>query len=86
VEARGTGLTGQVRILFPQDAPLEGDVTPRVEGEALAFSLDDTRILGATLHFRAVRAEGGLHGVVHAQDAQGGRWFGSWSASPSSPA
>ncbi|OJH35743.1 hypothetical protein [Cystobacter ferrugineus] len=86
VEPRGTRLTGQVRILFPRDAPLEGDVTPRVEGEALAFSLDDARLLGATLHFRAVGTEGGLRGVAHAQDSQGGRWFGSWFANPSSPA
>lgn len=86
VESQGPRLTGRVRILFPRDAPLEEDVTPQVEGEELAFSLHDARILGATLHFRAVSTEGGLRGVAHAQDAQGGRWFGSWSASPSSPA
>ncbi|MFY0576621.1 hypothetical protein ACN28S_21820 [Cystobacter fuscus] len=83
---RETRLTGQVRILFPRDAPLEEDVAPQVEGEELVFSLHDARILGATLHFRAVSTEDGLRGVVHAQDAQGGRWFGSWSASPSTPA
>jgi hypothetical protein len=86
VEPQGTRLTGQVRILFPRDAPLAGDVAPRVDGEELVFSLDDAGLLGATLHFRAVSAEGGLRGVAHAQDAQGGRWFGSWSARPSSPA
>ncbi|HYO67162.1 MAG TPA: hypothetical protein VEU33_13895 [Archangium sp.] len=69
-----------MRILFPEGAPLEAHVAPRVEGEVLSFSLQDPTLLEATLNLRAVLVEGELRGVASAEDAQGGRWFGSWSA------
>ncbi len=80
LDTRGTRPTGRVRILFPQGAPLEADVVPAVEGEVLSFSLQDTTLLEATLHWRAVLVAGELRGVASAEDPQGGRWFGSWSA------
>lgn len=80
LETRAARPSGRVRILFPQGTPLEAEVVPRVEGGVLSFSLHDAALLEATLHFRAVLEAGGLRGVANAVDAQGGRWFGSWSA------
>lgn len=80
LDTRGSPLTGRVRIVFPQGAPLEADVTPRIEGEVLSFSLQDSTVLEATLHLRAVLVDGELRGVASAEDPQGGRWAGSWSA------
>lgn len=80
LDTGGSRPTGRVRIVFPQGAPLEADVAPRVEGDVLSFSLQDPTLLEATLHWRAVLVEGELRGVVSAEDPQGGRWFGSWAA------
>ena len=80
LETRAARPAGRVRILFPRGAPLEADVAPRIEGDVLSFSFQDTTLLKATVHLRAVLVEGELRGVVSAVDAQGGRWFGSWSA------
>ncbi len=82
LDTRGGRSSGRVRILLPGAAPLEADVEPRVEGEVLSFSLQDATLLETTVHFRAVLAEEGLRGVASAEDPQGGRWFGSWSARP----
>ncbi|AKJ08023.1 Hypothetical protein AA314_09649 [Archangium gephyra] len=80
LDTRGAPLAGRGRILFPQGASLEADVAPRLEGEVLSFSFQDATLLEAPLQLRAVLVEGELRGVVSAVDAQGGRWFGSWSA------
>ncbi|OJT17268.1 hypothetical protein BO221_46830 [Archangium sp. Cb G35] len=77
---QGTQLAGRGRILFSHRAPLEADVTPRIEGEVLSFSFQDPHLFEGTLNLRAVLVEGELRGVVSAADPQGGRWFGSWSA------
>ncbi|MFY0571942.1 SGNH/GDSL hydrolase family protein [Archangium lansingense] len=80
LDTRGARPAGRVRILFPQQPPLEADVEPRVEGEVLSFSLPDATLLRTTLQLRAVLVEGELRGVASAEDPRGGRWFGSWSA------
>ncbi len=82
LDTRGARPAGRIRVLFPEGAPLEADVAPRVEGEVLSFSFQDTTLLEAPVHLRAVLVEGGLRGVASAEDPQGGRWFGSWSAQP----
>ncbi|WP_375768463.1 SGNH/GDSL hydrolase family protein [Archangium gephyra] len=79
-DTRGAQPSGRVRIVFPQREPLEADVAPRVEGEVLSFSFQDATLLESTLQLRAVLVEGEWRGVASAVDAQGGRWFGSWSA------
>jgi hypothetical protein len=85
LEPQGTGLAGRVRLTFPQAQSFEGTITPRLEGEVLSFSFEDTALLESTVHLRAVLKDGALHGIAQAQDPQGSPWYGSWTARRASP-
>jgi hypothetical protein len=82
LEARGTGLTGSARIAFSQGGSAEASILPLVRDNELSFSIRDPSILETTVQFRAVLKNGALQGVARAEDAQGGRWYGSWTLSP----
>ncbi len=80
LDPHGARPSGRLRIVLPRGAPLEADVEPRMEDNVVSFSLQDATLLETVVHFRAVYLAGGLRGEASAQDGQGGRWFGSWSA------
>ncbi|MBN1210191.1 MAG: SGNH/GDSL hydrolase family protein [Myxococcaceae bacterium] len=85
LEAQGTELSGRVRVLFRNGRSIEAPLTSRLEGDPLSFSFEDAALLESTVQLRAVLKDGALHGIAQAQDPQGGRWRGSWTARRPSP-
>jgi hypothetical protein len=76
-------MTGSARVTFTQGGSAETSMVPLVQGSELSFSIHDPSI--GTVQFRAVLKEGALQGVASAEDPQGGRWYGSWTARLPSP-
>jgi hypothetical protein len=82
LQAQGTAMTGSARITFNQGGSAEASIQPALQGNELSFSIRDPSFLETTVQFRAVLKNGALQGVAFAEDAQGGRWYGSWSLAP----
>lgn len=85
LEAKAAGMTGSARVTFTQVGSAEAAISPLVQGEELSFGIHDPAIVKSTVQLRAVLKEGALRGVAFAEDPQGGRWYGTWTARPASP-
>lgn len=80
LKAQGSGLTGSARITFTSAGSAEASITPLVQGSELSFEILDSAFLESTVRFRAILKNGALQGVAFAEDPQGGRWYGTWTA------
>jgi hypothetical protein len=85
LKAEGTGMTGTARIIFTQAGAAEASISALVQGEEISFGIHDSGFLKTLVRFRAVLKEGALQGVASAEDPQGGRWYGTWTARPANP-
>lgn len=85
LEDTGQGLTGSARITFSQGSSAEASLQPALKDNALTFSIRDPSFLETTVQFRAVLQAETLHGMASADDAQGGRWYGSWTLTRAGP-